>query len=146
MLSWKVMAASVLILTVDLALTRLLPILVPPKHYQYESRVLDVCRMTTAEVQPFVLVVFALATDPPERFLRRLHETVGTAILLTNNSSGKRLDNQVALMMVNDAETVTLLAKENPTPWDQMSHYIWLMPRYRRVKFFVQIFMENRFR
>lgn len=99
--------------------------------YRNESAVLDACRTTVRDVQPFVLVVFALASRMPDDFLVRLHDTVGTAVLLTD---GRRqppplMDSQTALMMADDPGTLTTLVNRGPdTMWDPLSHYVWLVP------------------
>lgn len=91
----------VLILVVNLVLAfysvaaRLRPVVVRSNEYRNEPQILSVCRTTVEDLhQPFELVVFALAIDPPAGFLRRVHETVGAAVLLTN-SENKNLDSQV---------------------------------------------------
>lgn len=114
------------------AIGRLSPVAVVQK-YQNVLQILNVCRSTVVDVQPFVLVVFAF-TDAPDGFLKRLHHTVGAAILLSNRTDNPGMDSQVALIMADEPGTLTDMIDHGQVVWDPMSHYIWLMPATNHVK------------
>lgn len=96
------------------------------------SAVLDLCRATVRDVQPFVLVVYALS-DEPDACLRLVHDTVGTAVMLTNGLvADVRPDQQVVLMIADGSADVERLIDDGPSAWDPMSHYVWLMPDANR--------------
>lgn len=96
------------------------------------SAVLDLCRATVRDVQPFVLVVYALS-DEPDESLRLIHDTVGATVLLTNGSATDvRPDQQVVLMIANRSADVERLIANQPSAWDPWSHYVWLMPDVNR--------------
>lgn len=99
------------------------------------SAVLDLCRATVRDVQPFVLIVYALS-DEPDECLRLVHDTVGAAVLLTDGSAAIRAgatadvrpDQQVVLMIADGPADVERLIADGSSAWDPMSHYLWLMP------------------
>lgn len=117
---------------VGLAIGRLSPVAVVQK-YQNELQILNVCRSTVMDVHPLVLVVFAFA-DAPDGFLKRLHDTVGSAILLSNRTDNLGMDSQVALIMADEPDTLTGMIDDGQVVWDPMSHYMWLMPAMSHVK------------
>jgi len=93
-----------------------------------ESAAVELCRVTARDVQPFVMIVFVLS-DAPDALLRHVHGVVGMALLLTNGTDADvRPDNQVVLMIADRPEDVERLVDDSPSAWDQLSHYVCLMP------------------
>lgn len=118
------MAAAV----VDRAAARLSPVTVEPDVYPNVLETIGICRATTEDVYPFWLVVIVLAAAVPDGFLKLLHGTLGTAVLLTDGTADHRLDSQVILMVADRTDTLSDAIYGNHVVWDQMSHYVWLMP------------------
>ncbi|VVC39541.1 Hypothetical protein CINCED_3A012314 [Cinara cedri] len=130
-----VMVVKLLFLTAALvgqSITRLSPdIIVEPDKYPNVLETINIFRTTVEDVYPFWLVVFVFTATIPDRFMKLLHGTLGTSVLLTNGTY-ERLDSQVALMVVDQTDTMLDLINDNPAVWDQMSHYVWLMPHINR--------------
>lgn len=92
---------------------------------------IGVFRATVKDVYPFWLVVFMFAATVPDGFMRLLHDGLGTAVMLSNGPHDS-LDSQAVLMVADRTDTILDLIYENQTVWDQMSHYMWLMPHINR--------------
>lgn len=130
------MAAAVTLLLGSTVVARLLPVTIDPPRYGNATKALDVCRTTVRDVQPFLLVVFACTDHAPDAFMRLAHDTVGTAILLTDDPAAitdhNSMDASVTLMIVDRSDTVAALIDQKPAAWYQLSHYVWLMPQTDR--------------
>lgn len=94
-----------------------------------ESAVMELCRVTVRDEQPFVIIVFTLSAAAPDVLLQHVHSAVGAAVLLTNGTAADvRPDDQVVLMIADGPEDVERLIDDSPATWDQLSHYVFLMP------------------
>lgn len=95
----------------------------------WRPAVLDVCRTTVRDVQPFVAVVYLLTADD-DGLLRLVHETVGATVLLwTDGDEPPRMDSQVALVIADGPDAVLAAVDGGRAEmWDPMSHYVWLVP------------------
>lgn len=107
---------------------RLSPAAVEPDTYPNVLETIGICRATVEDVYPFWLVVIVLAAAVPDGFMKLMHGTLGTAVLLTDGAADHRLDSQVILMVADRTDTLLDTIDGNHVVWDQMSHYVWLMP------------------
>lgn len=134
------MLITTIAIIISSVVARLMPTVVGPQRFDHLSKVLNVCRTTVRDVDPFLLIVFIFADDVPDAFLRHTHETVDTAILLIDVKPSaaetvdfdRLMDIRVALMVIDRPDTVAALIDDVPSAWDPMSHYVWLMPQIDR--------------
>lgn len=131
-----IVAAATILFGSAVVVARLLPVAIDLPYFSDASKALNVCRTTVRDVQPFLLTVFAFTDHETDTLLRHVHDTVGTSILLIDEPTAAanhyNTDVRVVLMIVDGPSTIDALINNGVPTWNQLTHYMWLVPQINR--------------